>query len=335
MADTFAIEGVGLTRRYGGFAALDAVRLAVPDGEIRGLIGPNGAGKSTLIDVLSGRAENWQGTVRLRGGDISGLSVQERRRSGLARSFQRTNIFPELAVREQLEVASWHAETPNVDEVLHEMGLAGIAHMRAADISYGDRRRLDLALAGAGPLLGEGELGASVYPDGIRRPFWYRDGQAGFGEYVQLRVVAPHRLRDAAAPLAVLLGPRTASSAEVLAAAARGRPHARSFGAPTRGVSAGNRTFELSDHAAVVLTVAATADRTGRADLGPLEPDERVAASYRGESVAASDRAAVERAHDGAPTEASRPRIGAESGAPADPVVAVATAWLATQDTCR
>ena len=147
MAETFAIEGEGLTRRYGGFTALDAVKIAVPDGEIRGLIGPNGAGKSTLIDVLSGRADPWQGTVRLRGADISGLTVQQRRRSGLARSFQRTNIFPELAVREQLEVAAWRAETPNVDEVLHEMGLAGIAHMRAADVSYGDRRRLDLALA--------------------------------------------------------------------------------------------------------------------------------------------------------------------------------------------
>ena len=147
MAETFAIEGEGLTRRYGGFTALDAVKIAVPDGEIRGLIGPNGAGKSTLIDVLSGRADPWQGTVRLRGTDISGLTVQQRRRGGLARSFQRTNIFPELAVREQLEVAAWHAETPNVDEVLHEMGLAGIAHMRAADVSYGDRRRLDLALA--------------------------------------------------------------------------------------------------------------------------------------------------------------------------------------------
>lgn len=121
--------------------------LAVPDGEIRGLIGPNGAGKSTLIDVLSGRADDWQGSVRLRGADISRLSAQQRRRSGLARSFQRTNVFPELAVREQLEVASWRAETPNVDEVLHEMGLAAIAHMRAADVSYGDRRRLDLALA--------------------------------------------------------------------------------------------------------------------------------------------------------------------------------------------
>jgi branched-chain amino acid transport system ATP-binding protein len=147
MAETPAIEGVGLTRRFGGFTALDTVGIGVPDGEIRGLIGPNGAGKSTLIDVLSGRADDWDGTVRLRGADISRLTVQQRRCGGLARSFQKTNIFPELAVREQLEIASWHAEQPNVDEVLHEMGLAGIAHMRAADVSYGDRRRLDLALA--------------------------------------------------------------------------------------------------------------------------------------------------------------------------------------------
>jgi branched-chain amino acid transport system ATP-binding protein len=147
MAETFAIEGVELTRKFGGFTALDAVRIAVPDGEIRGLIGPNGAGKSTLIDVLSGRADDWSGTVRLRGENISKLTVQQRRRGGLARSFQKTNIFPELAVREQLEIASWHAELSNVDEVLHEMGLGGIAHKRAADVSYGDRRRLDLALA--------------------------------------------------------------------------------------------------------------------------------------------------------------------------------------------
>jgi branched-chain amino acid transport system ATP-binding protein len=147
MAETFAIEGVELTRKFGGFTALDAVRIAVPDGEIRGLIGPNGAGKSTLIDVLSGRADDWSGTVRLRGENISKLTVQQRRRGGLARSFQKTNIFPELAVREQLEIASWHAELSNVDEVLHEMGLGDIAHKRAADVSYGDRRRLDLALA--------------------------------------------------------------------------------------------------------------------------------------------------------------------------------------------
>jgi branched-chain amino acid transport system ATP-binding protein len=141
-----AIRGEKLGRRYGGFAALDGVDIAVPQGEIRGLIGPNGAGKSTLIDVLSGRGRRWTGKVTLFGEDISALSVQERRRAGLARSFQRTNVFPDLTVIDQLEIAARNAETPNVDEVMRELGLAPLAHRRAADVSYGDQRRLDLAL---------------------------------------------------------------------------------------------------------------------------------------------------------------------------------------------
>jgi C-terminal processing protease CtpA/Prc len=156
-------------------------------------------------------------------------------------------------------------------------------------------------LAGTGPLLGEGELGASVYADGARRSFWYRDGKAGFGDYVQLRVVAPHRLEAPDAPLAVLLGARTASSAEVLAAALRGRPHTRSFGGPTSGLSAGNRTFELTDGAALVLTVAATADRAGRVILGPIVPDEEVLAR----------------------------------AVPSDAVLAAAMTWLEAEGMCR
>ncbi len=143
----FAIQGEKLTRRYGGFFALNEVDIAVPPGEIRGLIGPNGAGKSTLIDVLSGRNQDWSGQVSFQGADISQLSVQQRRAAGLARSFQRTNIFPGLSVLEQLECAAHQAETPNVDEVMAEMGLTALAHKVAADISYGDQRRLDLALA--------------------------------------------------------------------------------------------------------------------------------------------------------------------------------------------
>ena len=93
-----ALEGVGLTRQFGGFVALDGVNIALKRGEIRGLIGPNGAGKSTLIDVLSGRAKNRRGRVMLNGEDVSELSPQQRRKRGMARSFQRTNIFPELTV---------------------------------------------------------------------------------------------------------------------------------------------------------------------------------------------------------------------------------------------
>jgi hypothetical protein len=149
--------------------------------------------------------------------------------------------------------------------------------------------------AGLGPLLGDGELAASVYPDGSRRGIWYEQGRAGFGDYVQLRVATPHALRDPGAPLAVLLGGRTASSAEVLVAALRGRARTRSFGAPTAGLSAGNRTFELADRAQLVLTVAATSDRAGRIDLGPIDPDEPVG----------------------------------------EPVLAAALAWLQTQEPCR
>jgi branched-chain amino acid transport system ATP-binding protein len=144
---TFAIEGKGLTRRFGGFTALNGVDIAVRAGEIRGLIGPNGAGKSTLIDVLSGRARHREGQVLLNGEDISRATPQQRRKRGLARSFQRTNIFPELTVAQQLHIASWAVNAADVREVLEALSLAALADTPAAEISYGDQRRLDLALA--------------------------------------------------------------------------------------------------------------------------------------------------------------------------------------------
>ncbi|MBN1237635.1 MAG: hypothetical protein JXB36_03990 [Gammaproteobacteria bacterium] len=133
-------------------------------------------------------------------------------------------------------------------------------------------------LAGLGPLLGEGDVAAAVYPDGRRVPLWYRGGRAGLGDYVQLRVTGQaYRLRTPEPRIAVLLGSRTASSGEVVAAAFRGLPGQRSFGAATRGLGDGNRTFDLSDGAALVLTVAATADRTGAVHYDALEPDEPTA----------------------------------------------------------
>ena len=166
MAESYAIEGGKLTRRFGGFSALKGVDLAVPRGQIRGLIGPNGAGKSTLIDVLSGRAAHWSGSVKMFGANISAMTAQQRRRAGLARSFQRTNIFPDLTVIDQLELAARAAETPNIDEIMAELNLTALAFRRAADISYGDQRRLDLALALIGRpkilLLDEPAAGLSI-----------------------------------------------------------------------------------------------------------------------------------------------------------------------------
>jgi branched-chain amino acid transport system ATP-binding protein len=166
MAENYAIEGIDLTRSFSGFFALNGVSIGVPRGEIRGLIGPNGAGKSTLIDVLSGRAARWSGRVKMFGEDISAMSAQQRRRSGVARSFQRTNIFPDLTVLDQLEIAARAAEIPNVDEIMSELTLSALAHKRATDTSYGDQRRLDLALALIGRpkvlLLDEPAAGLSI-----------------------------------------------------------------------------------------------------------------------------------------------------------------------------
>ena len=163
---TLALEGIGLTRRYGGFAALKGVSLQLRPGEVRGLIGPNGAGKSTLMDALCGRGGVTGGQVFLGGREISGLSAQARRRAGLSRSFQKTSIFPDLKVREQVMVAARMAEIDNTDEVLSALGLDGLADRRAADIAYGDQRRLDLALALVGRpsvlLLDEPAAGLSI-----------------------------------------------------------------------------------------------------------------------------------------------------------------------------
>jgi branched-chain amino acid transport system ATP-binding protein len=166
VADARALEGIDITRSFGGFFALKGVSISVPAGEIRGVIGPNGAGKSTLMDILSGRADRWTGNVRMFGEDISASSVQQRRRAGLARSFQRTNIFPQLTVIDQLTIAARMAEIANVEEIMAELTLTALAHKRAAEISYGDQRRLDLALALIGRpkilLLDEPAAGLSI-----------------------------------------------------------------------------------------------------------------------------------------------------------------------------
>jgi branched-chain amino acid transport system ATP-binding protein len=149
LKENYVLKGVGLTRRYGGFAALDNVNISLVSGEVRGLIGSNGAGKSTLMDALSGRGLT-SGSVHLEGTDVTALNPRERRRAGLARSFQKTSIFPDLSVEEQIRLSTRGAEFNNADEVMEELSLTKLAKRRAHDISYGEQRRLDLALALAG-----------------------------------------------------------------------------------------------------------------------------------------------------------------------------------------
>jgi len=209
---------------------------------------------------------------------------------------------PSFAGGTPIQQVEFAEELKNVIQANDSAGICGWV----VDLRTNTGGNLWPMLAGIGPLLGEGELAASVYPDGRRVPVWHRDGQAGFGEFTQLRVRSPYRVA-APAPVAVLLGPGTASSAEVLAVAFKAREATRSFGAPTRGLSAGNRTFALADGASLVLTVAATSDTAGRVYEGPIVPDE--IAGAEGEAGAAR--------------------------APADGALEAGAAWLRAADSCR
>lgn len=132
-------------------------------------------------------------------------------------------------------------------------------------------------LAGVGPILGEGRLGASVGPGGGQVDWSYVDGQARLGDAVQTEVEGPaYHLAEPLSPVAVLIGPSTMSSGEALAIAFRGRPNTRSFGHLTAGLSTGTGEFVLSDGAWMMLAVCASADRTGQVYERWIQPDQVV-----------------------------------------------------------
>jgi len=166
----YVLETEDLAVRFGGVRAVDGVAMTLERGQIRGLIGPNGAGKSTVIDAITGRRRLARGKVMLRGEDVTALGVVDRRKRGLSRSFQRTSIFGQMPVRKQVELASYKmaADDPSADadDVLRELSLDSLANVNAADLGYGEQRRLDLALALAGRptvlLLDEPMAGLSV-----------------------------------------------------------------------------------------------------------------------------------------------------------------------------
>jgi branched-chain amino acid transport system ATP-binding protein len=143
------LQTEGVWVRYGNVRALNEVAVRVDQGQIHGIIGPNGAGKSTLMSVLSGAQRPTGGRVLFDGQDITGRPVRWRRRRGISRSFQRTSIFPAMTVGEQLALVSCD-DSAHIRVVADAFGLAGLLDRRADTISYGDQRRVDIALAVVG-----------------------------------------------------------------------------------------------------------------------------------------------------------------------------------------
>jgi C-terminal processing protease CtpA/Prc len=131
-------------------------------------------------------------------------------------------------------------------------------------------------LAGIGPLLGEGQVGAFVHPDGQQQLWYYVNGQARLDEKLMFAASAEssHQLVQAMPPVAVLTGHSTASSGEAVVVAFRERPRTRSFGEETAGRSTSNQGFELSDGAIIALTVAVFADRAGQTYGSKIAPDQ-------------------------------------------------------------
>ena len=133
---------------YGSVKALDGVSLELQRrGVLHGVIGPNGAGKSTLMDAITGRRKPTRGRVFIDGDDITRRPVEWRRRKGMARSFQRTSIFPGITVGEQLELVASQLGEANLRGIVDTLQLGAVYDKVADTIAYGDQRRVDIALA--------------------------------------------------------------------------------------------------------------------------------------------------------------------------------------------
>jgi branched-chain amino acid transport system ATP-binding protein len=160
------LEAHGVTKRYGGVTAVDGVDLRLAEGELLGIIGPNGAGKTTLFDLLTGFAGCDDGTVHLRGRDVTGAPAHRRAARGLGRSFQDARLWPSLTVRECLLVAgerSLGSRDPlsavlrlpaqresealagaTADDLIELVGLQAFAGKHLSELSTGSRRMVEI-----------------------------------------------------------------------------------------------------------------------------------------------------------------------------------------------
>lgn len=158
------LEVENVTMEFGGLLALESVDMGIEQGELVSLIGPNGAGKSTLINVVTGMLTPKDGSIRYAGDEIVKMDPYEIVQLGLGRSFQTAEIFPDLTVRENVNVAafmtehgsfslnflrrrdSFEAVRERTNDILETLGLDDDAELPASSLPYGDTRRLEVAV---------------------------------------------------------------------------------------------------------------------------------------------------------------------------------------------
>jgi ABC-type branched-subunit amino acid transport system ATPase component len=156
----------GLTKRFGGIAALSDVRLSLQPGEIHGIIGPNGSGKTTLLNLLSGYYEPTSGSIHYRGEELGKATVQHRAAIGIARTFQKPRLLGTLSVLDNATLGAWkqsHAGffsslfglrsglaadrslQERASELLHGVGLGHAINRRASLLEHAEQRFLEIA----------------------------------------------------------------------------------------------------------------------------------------------------------------------------------------------
>lgn len=156
------LETDRISRAFGLMLAVNRLNLEVKKGELKSIIGPNGAGKTTLFNLISGKMRPTQGTVRFKGEDITALPPNVVAQKGLARSFQITNIFPDLTVFENVRIAvqqrhrkrsafftsasSLNEINQGAEEILGSIGLIEYRDHLAKNLSYGDQRHLEIGI---------------------------------------------------------------------------------------------------------------------------------------------------------------------------------------------
>jgi branched-chain amino acid transport system ATP-binding protein len=155
------LEVSGLSKSFGGVAAVDGISFAVAPGEIVALIGPNGAGKSTCFNLVNGQLAPDTGTVRLAGREVTGSAPRAIARLGVGRTFQVAATFASMTVRENVQLAllahaggqrrigrrAGAAYAAEADALLAQVRMSRFADQGCATLAYGDAKRVELALA--------------------------------------------------------------------------------------------------------------------------------------------------------------------------------------------